>query len=69
VAPAALPVAATPHLAAAGRVLPADEPAEQGKPASGTGAPPSVEPDLDSLARQVYTVLRRRLAAEIRQSR
>jgi hypothetical protein len=35
-------------------------------PAAGAAGPGQPQPDLDALARQVYTVLKRRLAAERR---
>jgi hypothetical protein len=35
-------------------------------PAAGAAGPGQPQPDLDDLARQVYTVLKRRLAAERR---
>jgi uncharacterized membrane protein YgcG len=35
-------------------------------PAAAAGAPAAVEPDLDALAHQVYTILKRRLASERR---
>jgi hypothetical protein len=67
-APATSGTAAAAHLAATGRPLPTDERRDQPSSTHSAGDPPAVEPDLDSLARQVYTVLRRRLAAEIRQA-
>jgi hypothetical protein len=51
-------------LAAHDRVLPADSAAADAP--SATTAPPTVEPDLDALAHQVYSVLRRRLSIERR---
>jgi hypothetical protein len=53
------------HFAETGRPvdLPAAPPAP---PANAAGAPPPVEPDLDALAQQVYTILKRRLASERR---
>ena len=61
--------AAVTHEAATGRILRAEEPSTAASQPRGATATPAVAPDLDSLARQVYTVLRRRLAAEYRQSR
>jgi len=68
---AAAPAAPAPVLYAAetGRDLPppenGQEPASHGEDSS-HAASGAVEPDLDALARQVYTLLRRRLASERR---
>jgi hypothetical protein len=56
------------HQAATGRVEPDEAPVSPvSQPQGATASAP--EPDLDSLARQVYAVLKRRLATEFRQSR
>jgi hypothetical protein len=53
----------TAHFADTGRPLEVP-PASAASPAA--GQPPAVEPDLDALAQQVYTILKRRLASERR---
>jgi hypothetical protein len=50
------------HLAETGRELPQERSAHPHEPGE-------VEPDLDHLARQVYQLLKHRLAAERRRSR
>jgi hypothetical protein len=69
-APVAAPAVAAPtmaHAADPARTVPSEGAGDTGglQPA---GSEAQVEPDLDDLARQVYQVLRRRLAAERRRS-
>jgi hypothetical protein len=65
-APALAPVAPLPQLAEQGREGDGDSAVSEPAPPPPRDAPPPAEPDLDALARQVYALLKRRLALERR---
>jgi hypothetical protein len=65
-APALTPVAPMPQLAEQGRESDGDRAFSEPAPAPPRDAQAAAEPDLDALARQVYALLKRRLALERR---
>jgi hypothetical protein len=65
-APALAPVAPLPQLAEQGRESDGDSAVSEPAPAPPRDSPAPAEPDLDALARQVYVLLKRRLALERR---
>jgi hypothetical protein len=65
-APALAPVAPLPQLAEQGRESDGDSAVSEPAPPPPRDAPAPAEPDLDALARQVYALLKRRLALERR---
>jgi hypothetical protein len=65
-APALAPVAPLPQLAEQGREGDGDSAVSEPAPPPPQDAPAPAEPDLDALARQVYALLKRRLALERR---
>jgi hypothetical protein len=65
-APVLMPVAPLPQLAEQGRDSGGDSAVSEPAPAPPHDAQAPAEPDLDALARQVYTLLKRRLALERR---